>query len=288
MTPRLPPELIREVSRSFSRSGDAKTLQSAALVSSSFRRPFQEIIFSTIKIRKQHLNQDNSAHHRTGLDIFRRNSVLITFVKAVSITNSAGGRAFTLDSSAVEPCMVELMQLLSTQFVNHFTYVGWNGPIGEGFEDAIIRFVRSPRLKSLELASALVGLWRLVESPFLGAVYFFPGMEQSPHLSEFAQRVSQLGDGVYRSALIKPPRVLRTDVLHGRITSPPLFTFPPEPPPDVSLEDTSRPLRLVFLPCCFYSPAFVRVPPLIVPLPAATPGFPIPPPPCPAVWCKFE
>ncbi|KAH6885103.1 hypothetical protein BKA70DRAFT_1410662 [Coprinopsis sp. MPI-PUGE-AT-0042] len=92
----------------------------------------------------------------------------------------------------------------------------------------------------------------------------------------------------HAAALIKPPRVLWTDVLHGRITSPPLFTFPPEPPPDVSLEDTSWPLRLVFLPYCFYSPAFVRVPPLIVPLPTATPGFPIPPPPCPAVWCKFE
>ncbi|KAH6904591.1 hypothetical protein BKA70DRAFT_526593 [Coprinopsis sp. MPI-PUGE-AT-0042] len=191
MTPQLPPELIREVSRNFSRSEDVKTLQNAALVSPAFRRPFQEIIFSTVKIRKQHLNQNNSAHHLAGIDIFRRNSVLITYVRTVSIKNAAGCPPFVNDASPIPPCMVELIQLIPTQFINSFTYVGWDGPIGEGFEDAIINLVGSPQLRTLTLTSVPLEICRFVVSPSLKTLAYRMGSKIRHPPLMIAERLSQ-------------------------------------------------------------------------------------------------
>jgi hypothetical protein len=199
MTPRLPPELIREISFNYSKSRDAKSLSSAALVSSSFRDAFQKVIFSRINIRKQHLDEDDSPHHLAGLDIFRQNETLISFVREVSIRNTAAAPFFPFSIVNEEPmatCTVELIQLLATSAITSFIYIGWYGPIGDGFEDAIIKFLGSPCLRSLTLSMVPLELLRFVSSPCLNKLVYSRGLEDFHPPLTVAERLAQLPSAV--------------------------------------------------------------------------------------------
>ncbi|KAH6904586.1 hypothetical protein BKA70DRAFT_1295776 [Coprinopsis sp. MPI-PUGE-AT-0042] len=179
MNPSLPLELIREISLYLSSFNDARTLQSAALISSAFRVPCQEVIFSRVNIYKRHMNKDNSTHHLTGLSILRRNPSLARYVQAVSIKNVTGCNAFTVDFSPISPCTTELLRLLSTPSLEEIIFVGWRGFIVEQFQDVIAKMIGLPRLKNLSLSSAPVQLLCFVKSCHLKTLSFVQATEQS-------------------------------------------------------------------------------------------------------------
>ena len=113
MAPQLPPELLRSISRNISRSKEADTLSSASLVSSDFRGPFQEQLFSTIIVYKLRDRESNTAHHLEGLEIFHANASLLPYIKTLYVGLN---RSFSHspDTGPIKASMVELLEVLAT------------------------------------------------------------------------------------------------------------------------------------------------------------------------------
>ncbi|KAH6904611.1 hypothetical protein BKA70DRAFT_1295851 [Coprinopsis sp. MPI-PUGE-AT-0042] len=144
MAPDLPSELFREIINCLSKAKDLRTLQAAALVSSAFRVPCQEEIFSEVNVYKQHLYENNTNHHLAGLEILRQNGTLYR------------GPIFW-ENEAMPPCMPELIQLIATASIKRQTT--------PDFQRSIIACVRSPCLTSISLTFAPGALLSMVESP---------------------------------------------------------------------------------------------------------------------------
>ncbi|KAH6911780.1 hypothetical protein BKA70DRAFT_1268497 [Coprinopsis sp. MPI-PUGE-AT-0042] len=134
MASELPSELVREIVGHFSRASDMGTIQAASLVSSVFRTPCQEEIFSSVHI-------------------LRQNRTLLSYIKAVSVKQSPGGHLL-LDKNPVESATTELILMIATPAVQKFSFIGWEGETTPEFQSGILTLVRSPHLFSLSLTYA--------------------------------------------------------------------------------------------------------------------------------------
>ncbi|KAH6907627.1 hypothetical protein BKA70DRAFT_1283541 [Coprinopsis sp. MPI-PUGE-AT-0042] len=162
----LPSELVREIVSRFSKANDMGTLQAASLVSSAFRKPCQEEIFSKVKVCKQRSFKNDTAHHLVGLEILRRSTTLLSYIKMVSVQQSQYG-FISLDIEPMESSMAELIRLIATSSIQEFSFIGWDGQTTPEFQHGIIALVRSPHLTSLSLTYAPTRLVNMVESPHL-------------------------------------------------------------------------------------------------------------------------
>jgi hypothetical protein len=161
-----PAELVREVVGHLSRLDDAGTLQAASLASSTFRAPCQEKIFFEVNIYKEWLGIDDGDHHIAGLEILRRNNILVSYIKALSVQMVKGELRLPKDES-MQPSMVELLQLVVVAQVETFSFAGWKGEMTPEFQRCIAAFIGSPWLTSLSLMHAPGKLLNLVKSPHL-------------------------------------------------------------------------------------------------------------------------
>ncbi|KAH6907625.1 hypothetical protein BKA70DRAFT_1563097 [Coprinopsis sp. MPI-PUGE-AT-0042] len=164
MTSGLPSELAREIVGYFSRPNDIGALQAASLVCSDFRDRCQEEIFSAVRVYKQHCKKNDTAHHLAGLEIFRQNSTLLSYIKTVSVQHSPGMCFGLYDEEPMELVNAELIELIATPSVVEFSFVGWEGKTSAKFHRGIFALVRSPHLISLSLTYAPVQLANMVES----------------------------------------------------------------------------------------------------------------------------
>ncbi|KAH6907628.1 hypothetical protein BKA70DRAFT_360505 [Coprinopsis sp. MPI-PUGE-AT-0042] len=167
MASELPSELVREIVGYFSRASDMGTLQAASLVSSVFRTPCQEEIFSSVHVYKQHSEKNDTAHHLAGLKILRQNRTLLSYIKAVSVKQSPDGFLLLPDKNLVESATTELILIIATPAVQKFSFIGWEGETTPEFQSGILTLVRSPHLVSLSLTYAPVQLADMVGSPHL-------------------------------------------------------------------------------------------------------------------------
>ncbi|KAH6911798.1 hypothetical protein BKA70DRAFT_1560061 [Coprinopsis sp. MPI-PUGE-AT-0042] len=123
-------------------------------------------IFSSIYVFKRRVDEDDTAHHLAGIEVFRRNRTLLSYIKIVSVQHSPD-RSMVHKKEPMQSSTAELLHLIAAPSVLKFSFVGWEGETTPEFQRGIVALVRSPHLISLSLINAPVQLADMVESPHL-------------------------------------------------------------------------------------------------------------------------
>ncbi|TFK18777.1 hypothetical protein FA15DRAFT_242878 [Coprinopsis marcescibilis] len=158
----LPPELVRQVARHL--KDDRRSLQTASLISSTFRGPFQEILFEELQLECPDSTRPKSYHPGPLLlSIIEQSPFLAKYVKAISIKDNVPGYSCRapgwFGKDKVLPCV--LREILSFGRIKKFELaVGppsflvqpklWN-ELSDLHVEVLLKMCQSPSLTTLTL-----------------------------------------------------------------------------------------------------------------------------------------